>query len=225
MKHLRIYVVLLVATWYAPGAHAAPPAGSVYLEGRSSDRGLILCHGRGKSPTWKVVDPLRKGVNERLGYHTLSLQLPNTKSSFREYVEDFPEAYKRIQEGILYLRDEQHVKYLYLMGHSMGARMASGFLKENTAAPVNGLIVAGCRKGGGTTSLNCSNNLFSVSIPVLDIWGAADRKDNDAAFARREYLSTVYRQIEIHNANHRFDGHEDEFVNAVINWLQGNAGT
>ena len=33
---------------------------NAYLDGGKSDKAVILCHGRGKHPTFDVVDPLRK---------------------------------------------------------------------------------------------------------------------------------------------------------------------
>jgi len=49
---------------------------NAYLDGGQSTVGVILCHGRGEYPTWRVVNPLRKGIHKQLGYHTLSLQMP-----------------------------------------------------------------------------------------------------------------------------------------------------
>ena len=70
------------------------PAGSEFIDGGDSKVALILAHGRGKHPTWKVVEPLRTGVNGELGYHTLSLQMPNEDKYWRDYADDFPDAYR-----------------------------------------------------------------------------------------------------------------------------------
>ena len=131
MKYFYIVMTILVSL-LVPGIVAADkPAESVYLDGDNSKTGLILLHGKGKHPKWKVVNPVREAVNKQLGYHTLSLQMPNTKKVWKQYAEDFPEAYNRIKDGIRYLQEEG-VTTIYLMGHSMGGRMASGFMATNT---------------------------------------------------------------------------------------------
>ena len=219
MKH-QLYTFLIVAIIFVTDpVFADKPAGSVYLDGGNSKSALILAHGRGKYPTWKVVDPLRKGVHEELGFHTLSLQMPNDDKNWRKYAGDFPEAYRTIEAAIKFLKQEKKVSVIYLMGHSMGSRMASSFISENPDQPIAGLIVAGCRNNGGYP-LSCSESLQEVGIPVLDIWGGDNEKDSDAASERNSLLSKTYTQVEVAGANHKFDGHEDEFVLATIKWLK-----
>ena len=133
----------------SPLVVAEKPAGSKYIEGKGSEVAVILAHGRGKHPTWKVVNPLRKGVHRKLGYHTLSLQMPNESKKWNEYASDFPKAYEIIREGISFLRDEKGVSKIFLMGHSMGSRMVSAFVSNNPSESISGLIVAGCRNNGG----------------------------------------------------------------------------
>ena len=198
---------------------ASQPSGAAYLGSNGSNIGLILAHGRGKHPTWKVVEPLRKGVNEKLGFHTLSLQMPNGDKKWKKYADDFPAAYDMIKEGIRYLREEKGVTEIYLMGHSMGSRMASAFVSENPDQPITGLIIAGCRNNGGYP-LSCDQNLENVDIPVLDIWGDGSDKDADAASKREALVSEKYKQVKISGANHKFEGYENEFVTSVVEWLK-----
>lgn len=218
MRKLAIVLSAVIIGLCSLPAYSQVPPGAVYLEG-NNDAGLILCHGRGKNPTWKVVDPLRKGVNEQLGYHTLSLQLPNDKKNFQRYAEDFPEAFSRIKDGIRFLREEKGVKKIFLMGHSMGSRMASAFISKFPEQPVNGLILAGCRNNGGYP-FNCKDNVRGLALPILDIWGDGESKDSSAANDRKAFQSDSYIQVPIPGANHKFEGHEDEFVTEVVNWLK-----
>lgn len=88
-------------------ASAEIPLGAKYIAGTNSDVAVILAHGRGKHPAWKVVNPLRKGIYKKLGYHTLSLQMPNEKKHWKKYTRDFPEAYETIRKGIRFLRKER----------------------------------------------------------------------------------------------------------------------
>ena len=199
---------------------ADQPSGSAYLGGTDSKYALILCHGRGKHPKWKVVDPLRKGVHDNLGWHTLSLQMPAESKDWKKYADDFSQAYEMIQAGISYLRNEKGVETIFLMGHSMGSRMASAFVADNPDQSIKGLIVAGIRNSGGYP-LDGKQNLENVEIPVLDIWGdGGNGKDSNHASDREDLVSEQYKQVAISGANHKFDGYEDEFVSAVVDWLK-----
>jgi len=201
---------------------ADKPTDSVYLEGHKSNTALILAHGKGKHPTWLVVDPLRKAINEKLNYHTLSLQMPIGHDFWEDYAEDFPKAYTIIEEGIRFLREEKGVKSVYLMGHSMGSRMVSAYIAKHPNHTISGLIIAGCRNNGAHP-LSCDDNMRNIKIPVLDIWGNASGKDYDAAADRTHLMSDQYQQVSISGGDHRFRNHEDEFVSAVASWLRKQA--
>lgn len=219
MKYSIISVLSIISLFMSASVMADKLKGSAYLDGGSNKAALILAHGRGKHPTWKVVDPLRKGINEKLGYHTLSLQMPNEDKKWKKYASDFPAAYQSIKDGIRYLKEEKGVTTIFLMGHSMGSRMASAFVAENPDQPIAGLIVAGCRNNGGKP-LSCEESLRNVVIPVLDIWGGKDGKDSNAASDRKGLISGNYQQVKISGANHKFKGHEGKFVSSVADWLK-----
>ena len=219
MRKMIAGIVLAVVCGASDIAVADKPPGSAYLDGGSSKIGVILCHGRGKHATWKVVDPLRKGVHERLGYHTLSLQMPTGKKKWEDYADNFPRAYKEIEAGIAFLRDEKKVEKIYLMGHSMGIRMATSFLANHPRSPISGLIGIGIPNGGGEP-LDSNANLRRIALPVLDIYGdGGDGKDLSYAKARSDMISDRYTQVLIAGANHTFDGDEEAMVKAVIDWL------
>lgn len=233
MQALRSLFLLALATVFLAGCNSAPskpaasaqpavklgeqPPGSLYLSG-TKPVGLILAHGKGKGPAWLVVDPVRKAVNEELGYHTLSLQMPTGYANWRDYADAFPQAYQTIDQGIAFLR-KKGVKKIFLFGHSMGSRMMSAYVATHPNAPIAGLIVAGCRNNGGEP-LACDLNLKKVKVPVLDIWGGASVKDVDSAYDRKGFVSDRYQQVEIDGANHRFEGYEEDLVSEVIDWLQ-----
>jgi dienelactone hydrolase len=211
--------VLAISFFTSSLAFADQPSGSAYLDGGASKVGVILCHGRGQHPTWKVVDPLRKGIHEKLGYHTLSLQMPAGKKKWEAYAPDFPRARAEIEAGIAFLRNEKKVERIYLMGHSMGSRMATSYLASNPNAPIAGFVGVGIRNGGGEP-LDSNANLRRVKIPVVDIYGdGGDRVDLQHANARSDMVSDRYTQVLIPGASHTFDGHEGEMVKASIDWL------
>jgi len=200
-------------------AYADKPDDSVYLDGGDSKYGLILAHGKGKNPTWLVVDPVRKGIHDKLGYHTLSLQMPTGYDNWKDYADGFPEAYATIEDAIAYLKNEKGVSKIFLFGHSMGSRMASAFVSEHPDSGLAGLIVAGCRNNGGSP-LSCDENLEGANLPILDIWGGNNGKDSRAASERSGMVSETYSQVEIAGANHKFEGYEDELVDVISSWLK-----
>lgn len=213
MKALFLMMLLFFSTAQAGGDYP----GALYLVG-DQPKGVILLHGRGKYPDWKVVDPVRKGVWDVLKYHSLSMQMPNEDKPWKEYASDFPQAYAEIENGIAFLQAEG-VETIYLLGHSMGARMASAFMVEHPDAPIKGLILIGCRNNGGYP-LSCYRTVKNVEVPVLDVWGNASEKDKQAGAERTELVSDRYQQVVVEKANHTFDGWEDELLEAVFEWLE-----
>ena len=191
-----------------------------YLAGRGTNIGVILCHGRGTDPTWLVVDPLRKGINEQLGYHTLSLQMPKGNISWDQYDIYFPDAYQRIEAAIQFLQQDKGVEEIFLMGHSMGSRMATAFLANYPNSGISGFIGVGIRNNGGIP-LDSNLNLRSVTLPVVDIYGnGGDGKDAVHASTRSDMVSNRYQQILVPGADHVFTQLEDEMVTAVVDWLR-----
>lgn len=218
MKVFRIALMSLSLA-ISFNAFAGSPDDSVYIDGGDNKNGVILAHGKGKHPTWLVVDPLRKGINKQLGYHTLSLQMPTGYNHWKDYAEGFPDAYQTITEAISFLKNEKGVSQVFLIGHSMGSRMASAFVSKNSNHGLAGLVVAGCRNNGGYP-LSCDENLQGVNLPILDIWGGNNGKDSRSASERSGMVSDTYTQVEISGANHKFEGYEDELVDAVASWLK-----
>lgn len=76
-KQMKAIMCLVGFAWFFLGAlvYADMPKGE-YLEGRDSKVGVILAHGQGLDPDSQVVGPLRRTINNELGFHTLSLQMP-----------------------------------------------------------------------------------------------------------------------------------------------------
>lgn len=218
---LAVAVISILFTTTVP---AAEPDGSEYLAGTDTKVGVILSHGQGGTPTSHVVDPLRKAINQELGFHTLSLQLPNGRSNWKQYQADFPDAYKIFAEGIKFLREEKGVKTIYLMGYSMGGRMATAFLANNPDSGIAGYIGVGTRNGNGSGGVldSLANLLKAPVLPIMDVWGTGgDRKDAKHA-AKRTRLGKrgPYSKAVINGAPHSYKGYDKEMTDAVIGWLK-----
>jgi len=223
IKHIAaMALTILLAGCQSSSIKTSDPnmPSNAFLDGKGATVGVVLCHGRGKYPTWSVVDPLRKGIHEQLGYHTLSIQMPTGNVSWREYEAFFPDSERRIAAAVRYLKDEKGATKVYLMGHSMGSRMATSYLANNPNSGVTGFIGVGVRNGGDSP-LDSDSNLRSVNLPVVDVYGdGGDGKDYDYAMNRSDMVSSRYKQVLIKDADHTFSGHEAEMVNAVVSWLK-----
>lgn len=194
-----------------------------YLEGKDSRIGVILAHGQGLDPDSHVVGPLRKAINKELGLHTLSLQMPVVAGKrgpemLQFYESTLPDAYRRIQAAIDFMKTEKGVERIYLMGYSMGGRMTSAFLAGHPDSGVAGYIGVGLL-AGGEEPMNTNLNLRKVTIPVLDVY-AEDDRDAQSAEGRKPFVSERFRQVPIPGAKHDYSGHENQVNAAVIAWLK-----
>ena len=103
----------------------------------------------------------------------------------------------------------------------MGSRMMSAFAQKNQKI-AEGLIVAGCRDYGDYP-MNYHDHLNTIKeLKVLDIYGGGDSKDSNSASDRSHLTSSKYVQKSIKNANHKFDGYNQELTNTTSNWLSKN---
>ena len=193
------------------------PEKALYLEG-ASDKGIILAHGKGMHPDFKVVKPLRTALNEDLAFHTLSLQMPVNREEYEGFEAEQPKVDAMIDRAIAYLQ-ERGVRTIYLMGHSLGAGMTSGYLVSHPEAPIAGYIAVGCR-GNRSSVISCNDTMPKIKIRVLDVWGRANEEDERFAKTRAKLAGPAYKRYGIDGANHVLDGAEGFFVDAVETWLE-----
>ena len=212
---LRVLLLCL----FGSGTVMAAEVPWLYEDGGAATTGVILCHGKGGDPEFYVVEPLRLGLNEELGYHTVSLQMPGGKKALAEYEEDFPVAFQAIDEAAAFLR-RKGVKTIFLVAHSLGSRMATAYLAQTPDPEIQGFVGVGMLNNGGSP-FNCLENLRGLRIPVLDIWGAAGGAgDNRYGLERRVLLSPLYSQKVIAGGDHALSEDEDELVATVVQWMK-----
>lgn len=220
MRLLRS-ALLSLSCLFAMRAVAEMPPGA-YLDGKDSKVAVVLAHGQGLHPDGNVVGPLRRALNQELGYHTLSLQMPTVAGAVTpespELAATFPDGHRRIQAAIDFLRNGKGVERIYLMGHSMGGRMTSSFLASNPDAPVAGFIGVGLT-AGGPEPVNTNLNLRKVRVPVINVYGENDQYLR-AAELRRPLVSERYVQVSIPGAKHDYRGYEKPVAEAVVAWLK-----
>lgn len=192
----------------------------LYEDGGKSISGVILCHGKGGNPESYVVDPLRLELNEQLGFHTVSLQMPGGKKALAEYADDFPAAYREIDRAVTFLK-QKGVTRIILISHSLGSRMATSYLAKNPQMDIWAFVGVGMLNNEGEP-FNCLANLQQTRLPVLDIWGELGKaRDNSYGLERKILLSPRYTQIVIRGGDHALSEHEEELVEVVVDWLKG----
>ncbi len=199
-----------------------------------SPTAIILLHGRGGHPDEKVVAPLRRSLY-KAGYSTLSIALPRPpggSDEFKNYVADatgsnrvFPEACARIRTAMAELK-QRKVKEIVLVGFSLGARLSTACLTTPTPGPlpVLGLVAIG-NGANSVAPLNSALMLDKVSVPVLDLYGDADKDVAASAAARRAAYERgsgkSFTQVMVPgNVPHAFTGHEAELVKEVDSWVR-----
>ena len=191
---------------------------------------VILLHGRGVHPDWpQVIQPLRTQLPEH-GWATLSLQMPilDNDASYEDYVPLFSEVPARIQAGTEFLR-QRHFKNVILIGHSLGANMATDFVARYHDPSIKGVVGIGMMGKPQPAEYQPLDNvaaLLRIHLPVLDVYGAQTlpvvlRSVDRRAFAVYHTGNDYSRQIMINGANHFYQGHEAELVQAVSDWMTG----
>jgi len=197
----------------------APPA-------RPGHVGVILIHGRGVHPAWGFIEYLRGDLAEA-GYHTLSLQMPilEADAEFGAYAKTFPEAFDRIDAGIVYLKSKG-VDRIVLIGHSSGAMTAVAYLAKRPQAPVAGVVAIGLSTfASGSDTMQPALMLKSVHVPVLDIYGSNDLHEvlsytEARKSAAQQAGNTDYRAIRVPGATHFFTDQYDVLKQDILAWLR-----
>ena len=188
------------------------------------DRAVILVHGIGVHPNWPdVIYPLREGLLEQ-GITTLSLQMPilANDADEREYDLLFAEVPGRFETAIDYL-DDYGYKNITIVGHSMGASMATYYLSLSDANAVDSLVIIGMDEG--TAFSSNVEAMAKLRVSTLDLYGSNDLEPVLESVERRAEAGNrqpghQYLQVRVDGANHFFQGHEEALVQQVIDWLE-----
>ena len=197
---------------------------AIYMEAEDgSDKGMIVVHGTGIHPNWQqVVQPIRVEMAAH-GWNTLSIQMPilHNEAQYEEYVALYPEVPPRLRAAEAFLKD-RGIQTLLIAAHSQGATMSSYYLSRHPS-DVKGLIAIGMGATQKDSHINSAQSLKKITIPVLDLYGDDDLPGVlDTVDARTESSAhnVQYSQQMIKDANHFFDGMDDELVSAVAGLAQ-----
>ena len=215
------------AVWLAdPGGHEFL---SILTEGDTgSGRAVILMHGIGVHPNWPdVIYPLREGLLEN-GITSLSIQMPilANEAEDSDYAFLYPEVPGRVQAAVDFLRESGYSR-IDIVSHSMGARMAVYYLSRESTEGVNSAVLIGFGNSESGSWPEGVDALASLRVPVLDLYGGKDLDIvldtvQQRADSGQKNASGIYRQLRVEEANHFFQGHEEELKRAVIGWLKSS---
>lgn len=175
--------------------------------------GVIVIHGMGVHPDWNMIGVLRTGLPQA-GYTTLSLQMPVLAATAKPeaYTPTFPEAAKRIQAGVDYLK-QRGVERIAIVSHSLGAAMAQYYLAKNPTAPVQAWVSIG---------ISQPNPYEKLKLPILDLYGSEDQPavlKNAAGRAAELKANPASKQIVAPATDHFFNGRDAELVKYVKDYL------
>jgi alpha-beta hydrolase superfamily lysophospholipase len=186
----------------------------LFTEAKTPRGAVIVAHGRGWSPDFELYGTLRTRLAE-MGYTTLSIQLPVLPSTaiLGLYVPLYPDARERFQLAVDFLKGKGY-KNIGIVSHSLGATMANQYLIRTDDNTVKAWAYIGILQG--------LEEMYRIKIPVLDVfggndwtitmWGADERK-------KQIMLNPGSAQVMVPGAKHFFEGHEDELLKIVVDFL------
>ena len=189
---------------------------------------VILLHGRGVHPDWpQVIQPLRTQLPDK-GWATLSLQMPVLPGEARdeEYVPLFDEVPERIKAGLDFL-SQQNINNIVLVGHSLGANMATVYLARYRDARIKAFVGIGLKAMQQPVEYRVLDNtvsLLKINVPVLDIYGSQTIKPILDSVDRRAQVynragHAQSRLIKIEGADHFYQEFEDKLLENIVTWL------
>ena len=197
----------------------------IYTEAEENKhRAVIVMHGIGVHPNWQqVIQPLRVGLTE-YNWNTLSIQMPvlDNEADHLEYAPLFDEVAPRIEAAIQFLK-KNGSNDIVLIGHSLGSSMAAYYL-STSKNDIKGFIAISLSAFGKDPRMNGARSLEKINIPLLDLYADEDLESimssiNLRADSAKKAGNKHFTQIEI-TGNHFYDGHEDNLVKTVAEWLE-----
>lgn len=197
--------------------------------GEGKRGGVILLHGMGAHPDWpEVIAPLRQGLPEA-GWATLSIQMPilDNEAEIGRYIPLFPEGDERIAAAIAYLQT-QNILNIVLIGHSLGAAMASAYLAAGSPESKNVRAFVGIgmnQYDDPAAPAHTPASLAKITLPVLDLFGQLDNAGVLAsaparAAAAKHAGNKDYLQVQMPGADHFFRGQDTALVSRISGWLR-----
>jgi len=189
---------------------------AIYTQAEKPRGAVIIGHGRGWNPDFELYGALRVKLAEH-GYTTLAIQLPvlGPGAKVGDYLPTYPDAEERYSLAAKFLQDKGFDK-IAIVSHSLGAAMANQYLIHANSTPIKAWVFIGI--------INGLEEMFRIKIPVLDVFGSKDWEITQVgAYERRKQILKVpgSDQVVVPDAQHFFEGREDDLVKVVVEFLDG----
>ena len=193
---------------------------AIYTQAEKPRGAVIIGHGRGWNPDYEIYGALRVKLAEQ-GYTTLAIQLPvlGPGAKVGDYLPTYPDAEERYALAARYLQDKGFDK-IAIVSHSLGATMANQYLIHANSTPVKAWVFIGI--------INGLEEMFRIKIPVLDVFGSKDWEITQVgAYERKKQIQKVpgSDQVVVPDAQHFFEGREEELVKVLVGFLDSRFGT
>jgi pimeloyl-ACP methyl ester carboxylesterase len=193
---------------------------ALFTQATNARGAVVVAHGRGWSPDYDLYGALRTAIADA-GYSTLSIQMPVLPSTAKlgDYVPLFPDADERLALAIDWLRARGY-RRIAIVSHSLGATMANHYLIRAPDKTVDAWVFI--------SIINGLEDLFRLKMPVLDVFGAQDWDvTRVGADERRAQLQKLpgSQQVVIPDAQHFFEGKQDELAQVIVAFLDRALGT
>ena len=193
---------------------------AIYTPAEKSRGAVIIGHGRGWNPDFELYGALRVRLAEQ-GYTTLAIQLPvlGPGAKVGDYLPTYPDAEERYALAAKFLQDKGFDK-IAIVSHSLGATMANQYLIHANSTPVKAWVFIGI--------INGLEEMFRIKIPVLDVFGSKDWEITQVgAYERKKQIQKVpgSRQVIVPDAQHFFEGREEELVKVLVDFLDSRFGS
>lgn len=192
---------------------------AIYTKAEKPRGALIIGHGRGWNPDFELYGALRVKLAEQ-GYDTLAIQLPvlGPGAKVGDYLPIYPDAEERYALAAKFLQGKGYDK-IAIVSHSLGATMANQYLIHANSTPIKAWVFVGI--------INGLEEMFRIKIPVLDVFGGKDWEITQVgAYERKKQILKVpgSEQVIVPDAQHFFEGREDELVKVIVEFLDSRFG-
>jgi len=193
---------------------------AIYTQAEKPRGAVIIGHGRGWNPDFELYGVLRVKLAEQ-GYTTLAIQLPvlGPGAKVGDYLPTYPDAEERYALAAKFLQEKGFEK-IAIVSHSLGATMANQYLIHANSTPIKAWAFIGI--------INGLEEMFRIKIPVLDVFGGKDWEITQVgAYERKKQIMKVpgSDQVIVPNAQHFFEGREDDLVKVLVEFLDSRFGS
>src|SRR6185436_138720 len=193
---------------------------AIYTQAEKPRGAVIIGHGRGWNPDFDLYGVLRVKLAEQ-GYTTLAIQLPvlGPGAKVGDYLPTYPDAEERYALAAKFLQEKGFEK-IAIVSHSLGATMANQYLIHANSTPIKAWAFIGI--------INGLEEMFRIKIPVLDVFGGKDWEITQVgAYERKKQIQKVpgSDQVIVPDAQHFFEGREEELVKVVVTFLDSRFGS